>query len=86
VQGAIHGFDADSTPALRDPSLDPIDQARVGLGLGMPSEPLQVDHTRIISPARLELNIAGVSVPSENATDRCTADPEHLCRRVVGLS
>jgi hypothetical protein len=51
----------------------------------MSSQPLLVDHDRIVAALGLGQHIAGVSVTPEPAVERSAADPEHFRRSVVRL-
>ena len=86
MQRTIHRFDSDSASTLSYPSLDAIDETSIWLSLGILPKPIQVDHPWIISTTRLELNVAGLPIPSENATNGGATDPEHLRGRDVRLS
>ena len=83
MQRAIHRLDGDAAPALRDPCVDSVDESRIGRSLCVFTEPLQVDDTRIVSTARLELNISGLAITSKDPTHHRAANTEHFSRRLV---
>lgn len=83
MQRAIHRFDTDATPTLRNPRVDSVDESGVRLSLGVLPEPVQVDDARIVSTTRLELHVTGLTITSEDATYRRSTYAEHLCSRVV---
>jgi hypothetical protein len=83
MHGAVHRADADNAATVRRPGSDTVDQTSIWLSDGVSFEPTGVDNASSITASRLKLDIAGLTLATQQPADGRSTDAEHRCRGFI---
>lgn len=67
------------------PGVDPINQACVGIGGSMLSQPVEIDRTSVVAATLLRQDVACLALQSQQSAHGRAPDAEQLRSRFVGF-